>query len=54
VAGAREGTGCARQMGQTLVLGGARAVEQPQKALVWVLSCTWHSMPMTASYATCT
>ena len=46
-------TGCARQMGQTLALGAALAVEQLQKAFVAVFSCTWHSMPITASNATC-
>jgi hypothetical protein len=40
-------------MGQTFVLTGAGPAEQLQKALVFVLSCTWHSMPMTGSYETC-
>src|SRR5205085_10194194 len=40
-----------RQTGQTLVLGGApNCVEQPQKILVWVSSCTCTSRPMTGSY----
>ena len=40
-----------RQTGQTLVLGGApNWVEQPQKILVWVSSCTCTSRPMTGSY----
>src|SRR5207237_3650789 len=40
-----------RQTGQTLVLGGApKRVEQPQKILVWVSSCTCTSRPMTGSY----
>src|SRR5438552_921523 len=40
-----------KQTGQTLVLGGApNCVEQPQKILVWVSSCTCTSRPMTGSY----
>lgn len=47
-------TGWARQTGQTCVLGGAPySLGQLQKALVRVLSCMWHSMPITAPYATC-
>src|SRR5438876_3629615 len=40
-----------RQTGQTLVLGDApNWVEQPQKILAWVSSCTCTSRPMTGSY----
>src|SRR5438270_6019987 len=40
-----------RQTGQTLVLGGApNWVEQPQKILLWVSSCTCTSSPITGSY----
>ena len=47
-------TGCARQTGQTCVLGGAPySLGQLQKALVRVLSWMWHSIPITASYTTC-
>lgn len=47
-------TGCPRQTGQTWVLGGAPySFLHLQKAFVLVLSCIWHSMPMTASYPAC-
>ncbi len=40
-----------RHTGQTLVLGESpKRVEQPQKILVLVRSCTWTSSPMTGSY----
>src|SRR5437868_13871730 len=40
-----------KQTGQSVVLGGApNWVEQPQKILVWVSSCTCTSRPMTGSY----
>ena len=46
-------TGWARHTGQTCVLGGAPySLGQLQKALVRVLSWMWHSMPITAPYAT--
>jgi hypothetical protein len=42
--------GIPRQTGQTWVFGGApKAVEQPQKILVLVLSWAWISSPMTVT-----
>src|SRR2546430_268708 len=40
-----------RHTGQTFEFGGSpKRVEQPQKILVLVRSCTWTSRPMTGSY----
>jgi hypothetical protein len=45
--------GIAKQTGHTFVLAGApNSVEQPQKALVFVLSWQWTSSPTTSSYST--
>ena len=43
--------GSPRQTGQVCELGGApsRSLEQPQNIFEAVRSCTWISMPMTAS-----
>ena len=47
-------TGCPRHTGQICVFGCAPySFLHRQKALVRVLSWIWHSMPITASYATC-
>src|ERR1700741_1489021 len=44
-----------RQTGQVFELGGSpKRVEQEQKALVAVFSCTWTSSPITGSYAAIT
>src|ERR1700733_10044125 len=43
--------GSARHTGHTFVLGSPpNAFGQPQNILLAVLSSTWHSIPMTASY----
>ncbi len=47
--------GWPRHTGQTLVLGGdPNSLRQPQNILVRVASSTWHSSPMTVSYASTT
>lgn len=47
-------TGCPRQTGHTWLFGEAPySFLHRQKAFVCVLSCMWHSIPITASYFLC-